>query len=101
MNLGIISASFEEGYFHFILKNKFDKIPSIIKWSKHSDRHFIFYNCQIVTVKENNYINQRFTQDINYKYKVSYERKFTSKHKDEVESMFKIYLRDKKLNELL
>jgi len=99
--LNIISASYEDNMFHFILENKCE-IPPIIKYSRHSERHFIFYNCEVVEIVEKthfDFLTKKENKD--YKYKVSYEKKFTSKFKDEVYSKFYSYMRDKKLDMIL
>lgn len=54
--LNIIGASYEDNMFHFILENKCE-IPSIIEYSRHSERHFIFYNCVVVGISENRYFD--------------------------------------------
>lgn len=97
----ISSASFEDGYLHFYSDMRLDKIPETLHWSKHSERHFIFYNCELLEITPNNFLDKRFEKRINYKYKISYEKKFTSKYKDEVDSMFLTYIRNKKINDIL
>lgn len=98
--LNIMGDSYEDGMFHFILENKCE-IPLTIEYSRHFDRHFIFYNCKVVEILERNYLDSFLKKQKDYKYKVTYEKKFTSKFKDEVYSNFISYIREKKLNILL
>lgn len=99
--LNIIGSSYEDNMFHFILEEKCE-IPSTIEYSKHSERHFVFYNCVVVEISENRYFDFSTKKEKkNYKYKVSYEKKFTSKFKSETYSKFYSYTRDKKLDMIL
>jgi hypothetical protein len=99
MNFKITDATFDDGLFHILVNEEVD-IPNIIEYSKHSERHFIFYNCEVILKRERKFLDQFLKPGKNYKYIIKYEKKFTSKYKDIVDSDFKIFIRNKKLNEL-
>ena len=96
----IVNMSFENGLLH-ITTEEDQKIPSIIKYSKHNERHFIFYNCKLIDRKIQTGFSKMKTLYTHFKYEISYEKKFTSKFISKVNSDFRIYIRDKKIDLIL
>ena len=129
--LGIVGATFNDNLFHITVQKSIESpIPMVIEYSKHCNRHFIFYNCQIVPERKKNrqlgqkkysiqsiplpdsfkttvdiYIDYISHSDENiypdYHYTISYEKKFTSKDIYDTISKYKSYIREKKINEIL
>lgn len=99
----IKSATFDDNMFHIMTSVPIE-IPFTIGYTKHSSRYFIFYNCKIIKeyVESIRSISKQFTlsNDDNYKYIISYEKKFSSKSKNEIESRYKKYIRSKKIESL-
>jgi len=100
----VLNISFDDGLFH-VMTSEDQEIPFTIEYPKHRDRDFILYNCTVIEKKE--VILPVYGPDFGKKlqtrfdYKISYEKKFTSKSLSEVQSSFKIYTRDEKLNSIL
>ncbi len=100
-DMRITNMSFEDGYLHLITEIDVE-IPSTFIHSKHTERHFIFYNCKVVEKKVNSGMSHKtrnlYTQ---FKYKISYDKKFTSKFKSDIDQDFIKFLREEKINILL
>ena len=67
MNFKITDATFDDGLFHILVNEEVD-IPNIIEYSKHSERHFIFYNCELILKREMKFLDQFLKPSKNYKY---------------------------------
>jgi len=96
----VIDTSFDDGLLHLITGED-QEIPDIIEYTKHQNRHFIFYNCNVISKNIKVSLNKTLNEVTTFNYKISYEKKFTSKSLSEVQSSFKIYTRDEKLNSIL
>jgi len=96
----IVNVTFDGGLLHIIVNEKID-IPQIIKYSKHSERHFIFYNCELIEELERHFYDSFFKKQKNYKYIIKYDMKFTSKYCNDTVSKYQSYIREQKLNQIL
>ncbi len=101
MNIkSIIDVSFDDGFLH-LTTSEDQEITHTIEYTKHRDRHFIFYNCNVISKDARVCLTKTLNEVTNFYYKISYEKKFTSKSLSEVLSLFRIYTREDKLNSLL